>query len=83
MGNPQEGQKFIHIAGTNGKGTTATFINSILIEAGFKIGLFTSPFLERFNERIRINNKQISDIDLIDTTSFVKKKCRDYAKKRL
>ncbi len=73
MGNPQEGQKFIHIAGTNGKGSTAAFIKTILIEAGFKTGLFTSPFLERFNERIQVNNEQIPDIELADVTYFVKK----------
>lgn len=61
IGNPHLKTKFIHIAGTNGKGATASFIASILIEYGFKTGLYTSPHLLRFNERIQINSKFIPD----------------------
>ncbi len=74
MGNPHEGQKYIHIAGTNGKGSTAAFISNILISGGFKTGLFTSPYLERFNERFQINNSPIPDEELAQITLFVKGK---------
>ncbi|GMR24956.1 MAG: folylpolyglutamate synthase/dihydrofolate synthase family protein [Ignavibacteria bacterium] len=61
LGNPQLKLKTIHIAGSNGKGSTAAFITSILMEAGFKVGLYTSPHFVRYNERILINDKQIDD----------------------
>ena len=61
IGNPQSGLKTIHIAGSNGKGSTASFIASSLMEAGYKVGLYTSPHFVRFNERIRINGKEITD----------------------
>ena len=57
LGNPHIGLKYIHIAGTNGKGSTASYIATMLKEAGYKVGLFTSPYLERFNERISINGE--------------------------
>jgi dihydrofolate synthase/folylpolyglutamate synthase len=65
LGNPQSKLDIIHIAGTNGKGSTASFVNQILIEAGYKVGLFTSPYLEYFNERIRVDNILIDEDDLI------------------
>ncbi|UMZ72844.1 bifunctional folylpolyglutamate synthase/dihydrofolate synthase [Natranaerofaba carboxydovora] len=61
LGNPQDEVKYIHIGGTNGKGSTSSYIASILKETGYKVGLFTSPFMERFNERFRINDKDIPD----------------------
>jgi dihydrofolate synthase/folylpolyglutamate synthase len=61
LGNPHKNLKFIHVAGTNGKGATASFAASILMEHGLKTGLFTSPHILRFNERIRINGKCISN----------------------
>jgi dihydrofolate synthase/folylpolyglutamate synthase len=61
LGNPHKKLKCIHIAGTNGKGATASFIASILFERGVKTGLFTSPHILKFNERIRIDGKCISD----------------------
>jgi dihydrofolate synthase / folylpolyglutamate synthase len=61
LGNPHKTFRSVHIAGTNGKGATASFAASILAEHGFKTGLFTSPHILRFNERIRINGKCISD----------------------
>ncbi len=61
IGNPQKDLKAIHIAGSNGKGSTASFIASMLQEAGYKTGLFTSPHLVVFNERIRINGEMIPD----------------------
>jgi len=60
-GSPHRGLKTIHIAGTNGKGSTAAMIQAILRESGLKVGLYTSPHLIRFNERIRINGLPISD----------------------
>ncbi|MGD9475885.1 MAG: folylpolyglutamate synthase/dihydrofolate synthase family protein, partial [Eubacteriaceae bacterium] len=74
MDNPQKKLKFIHIAGTNGKGSTSTMTATILKEAGYKTGLFTSPFLEKFNERIQINNSPISDEGLVSATAFVKER---------
>ncbi|MEN8192958.1 MAG: folylpolyglutamate synthase/dihydrofolate synthase family protein [Bacteroidota bacterium] len=61
LGNPEKQLKAIHIAGSNGKGSTASFIASILMESGFKTGLYTSPHLVKFNERIRINGEMIPD----------------------
>lgn len=60
LGNPQQNFKSIHVAGTNGKGSTSSMIASVLMEAGYKVGLYTSPHLKDFRERITINGKQIS-----------------------
>ena len=60
FGNPHMGQNYIHIAGTNGKGSVATFMGAILREAGFKVGTYVSPHLVRFTERFKINGKEIS-----------------------
>lgn len=60
FGNPHEGQKYIHIAGTNGKGSVAAFVASILKHAGLKVGLYSSPHLVRFTERFRINDEEIT-----------------------
>ncbi len=68
VGNPHSNLKTIHIAGTNGKGSTSSLIASILMEAGLKVGLYTSPHLIRFNERIKINGEEIDDDILIDLT---------------
>lgn len=61
FGNPQENFKSIHIAGTNGKGSVSSLIASMLFESNFKTGLYTSPHLLRFNERIKVNGEEISD----------------------
>ncbi|MEK7803920.1 MAG: bifunctional folylpolyglutamate synthase/dihydrofolate synthase, partial [Deltaproteobacteria bacterium] len=61
LGNPQDRLNLIHVAGTNGKGSTCALIESVLIRAGYKVGLYTSPHLVRFNERIRINGREITD----------------------
>ena len=63
LGNPQDSFKTIHIGGTNGKGSTSAYTAAILEAAGYKVGLYTSPHLERFNERIKINGVEISDED--------------------
>lgn len=72
LGSPQERLKFIHIAGTNGKGSAAAMIAAVLKEQGYKTGLFTSPYIEVFNERIQINNVNISDTTLSEYIWFVK-----------
>lgn len=61
LGSPEKKYPSIHIAGTNGKGSTAAFLESILRCAGYRTGLYTSPHLERINERIRVNGEEISD----------------------
>lgn len=72
MDNPQEKLKIIHVAGTNGKGSTCSFINSILIDAGYKVGLYTSPYLEEFEERMRINNENIPKEKLTNYVEYIK-----------
>lgn len=74
LGNPEKQLKFIHIAGTNGKGSTAAMTASVLTQAGYKTGLFTSPFIYRFNERMQIDGVQIADADVIDLVALVKEK---------
>ena len=64
LGDPHKKIKCIHIAGTNGKGSTTTMISKILIEEGYKVGMYTSPFLEEFEERIQVNGKNIPKNDL-------------------
>ena len=72
MGNPEKKLKYVHIAGTNGKGSTASMTASILQKAGYRTGLYTSPYIYRFHERIQINGQQISDEDLVEITEYVK-----------
>ncbi len=72
MGNPHKKLKFIHIAGTNGKGSTTAFISNILIESGYRTGMFTSPYIQRFTERIKINNIEISNIELAELISQIR-----------
>ena len=72
LGSPQKGMKFVHIAGTNGKGSCAAMTASILKAAGYKTGLYTSPYLYRFNERMQINGKQIPDDVLAELVTRVK-----------
>ena len=74
LGNPEQNLKFIHIAGTNGKGSTASMSASILTKAGYKTGLFTSPFIYRFNERIQMDGMQIPDEDVVRLVALVKEK---------
>lgn len=66
IGNPEKNIKAFHIAGSNGKGSTCAFMSSILQEYGYKVGLFSSPHLVRFNERIKINGKEIDDNEIIN-----------------
>ncbi len=72
MGHPEKGLKFIHIAGTNGKGSTASMTASILQQAGYTVGLYTSPYIFRFHERMQVNGQCITDEELIDIVQWVK-----------
>ncbi|MDD2574366.1 MAG: folylpolyglutamate synthase/dihydrofolate synthase family protein [Bacillota bacterium] len=72
MGNPHRGFRTVHVAGTNGKGSTSAFIYSVLKEAGYPTGLYTSPHLERITERIRVSGKEIDRCDLSEITAYVK-----------
>ena len=72
LGNPEKKLKFVHIAGTNGKGSTAACVSAVLRRAGYKTGLYTSPYILRFNERMQINSEHISDNDLIKLVDKVR-----------
>lgn len=72
LGDVQEDLKFIHVAGTNGKGSFCAMISEVLIAAGYKVGTYTSPFVLRFNERMKINGEDISDEELAEITEYVK-----------
>ena len=72
MGNPQDSLKFIHIAGTNGQGSVSRMLSSILEKSGYKVGLFTSPYIERFNERIMFGGEDIPDCELASATEYVR-----------
>ena len=80
LGNPQDELKFIHVAGTNGKGSTCALLSSVLCEAGYKTGLFISPFIVDFRERIQINGEMISEeilSDAVEKTFPIVEKLRD------
>ena len=72
LGNPQDKLNFIHVAGTNGKGSFSSMMSSVLKEAGYKVGLYTSPYITKFNERMAINGKPISNKELCEITERVK-----------
>lgn len=72
LGDPQKKLKFVHIAGTNGKGSTAAMLDSILRAAGYRCGLYTSPFITCFNERMQVEGNMISDEELATITELVK-----------
>lgn len=79
FGNPQEHLRFIHVAGTNGKGSTCSMLASILTESGEKVGLFTSPHIRDFRERIRINGEMISEEYVINQTAVFRSNELDFA----
>ncbi len=72
MGNPERTLKFVHVTGTNGKGSTCAMIASMLQKAGYKTGLYTSPYIEKFNERIQINGEMIPDEEICELTEYIK-----------
>ncbi len=72
LGNPQDKLKFIHVTGTNGKGSTCAMTESVLRAAGYRTGLFTSPYVKHFNERMAVNGQSVSNERLAFVTSVVK-----------
>jgi len=72
LGNPEKSLKFVHVAGTNGKGSTSACIASVLQEAGYRTGLFISPYILRFNERMQVNGEHIPDGELIALTGRIR-----------
>ena len=71
IGSPHRGMKYVHVAGTNGKGSTAAMLASILRRAGYRTGLYTSPYIYRFNERIQVDGEQIPDETLCELTELI------------
>ena len=71
LNHPQKNYHTVHVAGTNGKGSTSTYIASILRQAGFKVGIYTSPHLIKFNERICVDGKEISDQEVVEAYEAV------------
>jgi len=82
LGNPQDKLKYIHVAGTNGKGSTSTMISEILQEAGLKTGLYTSPYVIDFCERIQINSRMISHDDIAAIITEMEPIITGYAEKK-
>ncbi len=76
LGNPQNELKYIHVGGTNGKGSTSSFLSNTLMAAGYKVGMFTSPYIERFNERVQVNGINIGDKTLARITNLIKEKIK-------
>lgn len=72
IGNPQNDLKFVHVAGSNGKGSTCSMIASTLTEAGYKTGLFTSPHIEDYTERIRINGTRIDEKSVVEFVAKIR-----------
>ena len=72
IGNPEKKLKFVHVAGTNGKGSTCAYIASVLQKAGYRTGLYTSPYIMRFNERMQVDGQQITDDELISMTDEIR-----------
>ena len=79
LGDPQKGLKFVHIAGTNGKGSCAAMLASVLRVSGYRTGLYTSPYLYRFSERMQINGEQIPDEALASCVAAVRDKAEKMA----
>lgn len=78
IGNPEKSLKFVHVAGTNGKGSVVEYISNALIYSGYKTGQFTSPFVLRYTDRIRINGEEISEESLCEIAEFVRKRVADH-----
>lgn len=77
IGNPEKRLKFVHIAGTNGKGSTLEYVSNALILSGYKTGQFTSPYVLRYNDRIRINGRDIDDEALCEIAGRVREAVED------
>lgn len=72
LGHPERKLKFVHVAGTNGKGSFCSMLDSVLRSAGYKVGLYTSPYIREFNERMRVDGKNIENDTLADITARVR-----------
>ena len=72
LGEPQQSLRFVHVAGTNGKGSFCSMLSSVLTEAGYRVGLYTSPYIRFFNERMCVNGEPISNEELAELTEYVK-----------
>jgi len=72
MGNPQKKLKFVHVAGTNGKGSTTAYMNSVLTQAGYKVGMYTSPGFLRFTDRIRVGRQEIEEARVAEIVTRIK-----------
>ncbi len=77
LGYPHEKLKCIHVAGTNGKGSSCAMLQSILTESGYRTGMYTSPHLEKYNERFQINGQTISDEDFAAEITLIEKLCKE------
>lgn len=77
IGNPEKRLKFVHVAGTNGKGSTVEYISNALIYSGYKTGQFTSPFVLHYTDRIRINGEEIDERSLCDIAEIVRERAGD------
>ena len=78
LGNPCQGRKVLHVAGTNGKGSVCAYLNAMLLAGGKKTGLFTSPHLVRINERFQINGEDVSDEQFLNAFLKVEKAAKEY-----
>ena len=72
LGDPQNSLRFVHVAGTNGKGSFCSMLNSVLMESGLKVGLYTSPYIRFFNERMCVDGQPISNEELAELTEYVR-----------
>ena len=79
LNHPEQGLSVIHVAGTNGKGSAVAMLSSILQAAGYRVGTYTSPHLESYNERFVINGKNITDDDFAKEITLMKKICDELA----
>ena len=77
MGNPEKNYKIVHITGTNGKRSTATVVETVLLKQGYKVGKYTSQHILKFNERIRVNGQDISDEDITKVYGIVREKIKE------
>ena len=71
LGNPQDELKFIHVAGTNGKGSVCAMLDETLRQAGYRVGIYTSPYIKEFNERMRVDGKNIENDELAELTTLI------------
>ncbi|MGW8444286.1 bifunctional folylpolyglutamate synthase/dihydrofolate synthase [Paenibacillus sp. S33] len=83
LNNPQDSLRFIHVAGTNGKGSTVSYVSNILTEQGYITGVYTSPHVERWNERIKVSNHEITEIEFSDLAFLIQNKVEELEKQKL